>query len=97
MMQKYNEDTQEMPPSGNTAYLRHQMEILGTNNDKTNGTYETTDAQTKKNYNRGTALELPLRKLLQGFTHAKKLALNSHAVPNYKYMLWLHTCPLPHL
>ena len=37
-------------------------EVEETNNDKTNVTYETTDAQTK-NCNRGTALERSLGKL----------------------------------
>ena len=43
-----SEDTQETPQSRTTSLLRHQKEErLGTNNDKTNGTYEATDAQRK--------------------------------------------------
>ena len=34
----------------------------GTNRDKTNTTYETIDAQTKKKWNRGTALERSVEK-----------------------------------
>ena len=41
-----------------TALPSHQKkERLATNKNPTNGTYETTDAQTKKACNRGTALE----------------------------------------
>ena len=48
------EGTQEMPQSRSTALTRHQKrERWGTNKDKTNAIYETTDAQTKKNYKRG--------------------------------------------
>ena len=53
-----SEDTQEMLQSRSTALPRHQQkERWGTKNNKTNATYETTNAQTKKNCNRGTALE----------------------------------------
>ena len=51
------EDTQEMPQSQNTAFRSQQKkEIYGTNNDQ-NVIYETTDAQIKKNRNRGTEFE----------------------------------------
>ena len=33
---------------------------------KTNATYDTTDPQTKKNYNKGAALERSVEKLLRG-------------------------------
>ena len=60
-----SEDTQKTPQSRSTALPRHQMkERWETNNDKTNATYETTDAQTKKNCNRGTALEQSVEKIL---------------------------------
>ena len=52
-----NEDTQERPQSRSTIFLRYQKERRGTNKDKTNATYETTDAETKKNCNRGTTFE----------------------------------------
>ena len=47
-------------------FPRHQKkERRGTNSDKTNTTYETTDAQTN-NSNRGTALKQSVGKLLGG-------------------------------
>ena len=56
MKSKYiGEDSQNKPQSGTPAFQRHQTkDRWGTNNDKTNATYETTDAQAKKNSNRGT-------------------------------------------
>ena len=54
----------EMPQSGSWAFLRHQKERWGTNNDKTNTKHEITNAQTKKNYNRGTTLKQSVEKLL---------------------------------
>ena len=74
----------------------------GTNNDEPNSTYETTDAQTKKNCNRGTAL-VRLKEHLLGMggfklvLFARSLTLNSDAAPNYKHMFKLHTGPLPHV
>ena len=53
-----NKDTEEMPQSWSTAFPRHQeQERQGTNNNKTNATYEIADAQWKKKCNRVTALE----------------------------------------
>ena len=43
MFDPYNKDTQEM--------RNHEAQPSRTNNDKTNATYKTTDAQTKKNSN----------------------------------------------
>ena len=55
-----------MPQSRSTALLMHQMkERCGKNKDNTNATYETTDAQTKKNCNRGITLEQSVRNLGQ--------------------------------
>ena len=60
-----SEDTREMPQSQNTAFPRHQKkEGWGSNNDKTNVIYETTDSRKKKNCNRGTTLEWSAEKLL---------------------------------
>ena len=54
------EDTQEMPQLRSKALARCQMkERCGTNNDKTNATYESTDAQ-----RRTATEELLVRKLL---------------------------------
>ena len=51
-----SEDTQEMPQSRNTVLKRHQKkERWGTNKDRTNSTFETTEK--KKNCNGGAALE----------------------------------------
>ena len=64
-----SEDTREMPQLRRTAFPRHnKRERRGTNNDKTNVTYETIDAQRKKNYNRGTALERSAGKQLGGYS-----------------------------
>ena len=58
-------DSQEMWQSRSTAFSRHQKnERWGTNSSKTIATYETNDSNTKKNCNRGTALERPEEKLL---------------------------------
>ena len=47
-----------MPQLGSTILPWHQKkERLGANNDGTNATYEITNAQRKKNCNRGTAME----------------------------------------
>ena len=55
---KVSEDTLERPQSRSTVLPRYQKkERWGTNNDKRNAIYEPTDAQTKTNCNRGTALE----------------------------------------
>ena len=62
-VKKFSKDTQEMPQSGNgTALPRHQKkDRWGTNNDKTNVTYEKRikeknhQRKRKKNCNRGTS------------------------------------------
>ena len=55
-----------MPQSRSTTLRRHKKkERWRTNKDKTNTTYETTDAQTKKNCNRGTALGRSVGKLVE--------------------------------
>ena len=62
-----SEDTQKMPQSRSTALMRHQNKgRRGTNKDNTNATYETTDAQTKKNYNKGTVFVRSEGKLIGG-------------------------------
>ena len=68
------------------------------NNDKTNATYETSDAQRKKNCNRGTALEQLVGKLLGSLNHfftRANLSLNSDVASNYKYMFGPHGDFLP--
>ena len=56
-----------MPQSLSMAFPRHQMkERWGSNKDNTNATYETTDAQTKKNCNPRTVLEGSVGKLVWG-------------------------------
>ena len=51
-------DSQEMSQSQSTVLPGHQTkERWGTNKDKTNPTYETTDTVTKRNCNSGTVLE----------------------------------------
>ena len=40
-----------MPQSRSTTFSRQKKEESGTNNNKTNFKYETTDAQRKKNVN----------------------------------------------
>ena len=62
-----SQGTLELPQSRSTALPRHQKkERWGTNKEKTIATYETTDAQKKKNCNRGNALERSVVKLLGG-------------------------------
>ena len=62
------------PPT--TPRPRNQMkERRWPDNDQTNDTYETTDAQTKKNCNRGIALERPVEKLLKGLNQPSPLIL----------------------
>ena len=74
----------------------------GINNDKTNITYETTDAQTKENCNRETALELSVEKLHKPvylcFTHNS----NAATIGNHKDLSLLqnlrkiyHLYPVP--
>ena len=51
-----SQNAQEMSLSRSTAFTRHEKKVrLKTYNNKTNITHETTDAWTKKNYNRETA------------------------------------------
>ena len=52
-----SQDTQKIPQSRSTAFLRHKKR-WGTKIDKGNATYETTHPQIKKNWNGGIALEL---------------------------------------
>ena len=53
-----------MPQSLSTALPKHQKkERWGTNKHKTNATYQTTDARTKKNFNSGTVFERLVWKL----------------------------------
>ena len=73
-----------------------------TNKETINVRYEITDAQTKKNWKRGTALERSVGKLLwvgwlQLVLLTRNLALNSDAIPSYKYMFGPYRGPLPHL
>ena len=72
-------DTKEMLQFRNRALPGHQKKKRrGTNNDKASATHETTDTQTKKNYNRRTALERSVGKLLRGgkpVLHARDLTL----------------------
>ena len=50
-----NQDNQEIPHSQSNVFSRDQAKgRWETDNDKTNSTYEITDAQTKKNCNGGT-------------------------------------------
>ena len=57
-----------MPQSWRTALLRHhKTERRGTNNDKTNATYEITDARTKKICNWGATLERSEKSTGSGF------------------------------
>ena len=57
----------EMPRSQNTANPRHQKkELYEINNDKTNVTYETTNAWTMKTFNREASLVLPVEKTTEG-------------------------------
>ena len=60
----------KMYPAGELAVLR---QLLLCNNGETNDTYETTNAQTQKNCNRGTSSERSVEKPLEGlnFTPAK--------------------------
>ena len=65
---------------------QHQMKSIQSrkNKDKTNVTYETTDAQTKTNFNRRTDFEHSVGNQL-GFKpalFAQSLTLNSDAAPN---------------
>ena len=64
-----NEDTLKTQQLRNTTLPMHQKnERWGTYKDKTNVTFKTADAQTNKNYNRGTALERsiePKKKILR--------------------------------
>ena len=53
-----SEDSQEMPQLCSTAFPRYQTKRDEEQTDFTNAIYGITDAQTKKNFNRGTALEL---------------------------------------
>ena len=60
-----NDNIHEMQQSRSMAFLMQQKkEGWGINNDTTNAKYETIDAQTRKNCNRGTAFEWPEKKLL---------------------------------
>ena len=65
--------------------------------------YVTIDGRTKKkNYNRRTALERSIGKLLEKgglklVLFMQNLTLNSDADPNYKYMFGPHRRHLPHL
>ena len=57
-----------MPQSWRTALLRHhKTERRGKNNDKTNATYEITNARTKKICNWGTTLERSEKSTGSGF------------------------------
>ena len=62
-----SEDTQEMPQLRSTAFpfLRHHWRYWK-QTDKTNATYETTNARTTTNSNKGTPLERSEEKLLGG-------------------------------
>ena len=74
-------------------YLNHKAQpswdtkrSRGTNNDKRNPTYETTNTQTKKNCNRATPLERSVEKLFEGLKPillTENLYLNSDASLNY--------------
>ena len=65
----YCKATQKMPQSRSTVFPRHlKKERWGSNHDKINATYEITSAQTKKNCNRGTALEQSVGKVSGGLT-----------------------------
>ena len=58
-----SDDTQKISQSRSTALMAYQKKKRwGTNKDTTNVTYETTDAQRKKNCNRETALEWSVEK-----------------------------------
>ena len=56
-MHKISVDTQEMTHSRSTAPATRRRRDNNKQLKKRNTTYETTDAQTKKNFNRGTGLE----------------------------------------
>ena len=85
-----NDDTQEMSQSHEHRLSEAPKERRGTYDNTINTMHEITDAQTKKDFNRGTSFEGPI--LL-----ARNPALNSDAAPNYKYMIGPHRGPLPHL
>ena len=84
-----SKDTQEMPQL-EANLPRHAKKERGTNKNRTNSSYETGDAQTKKNCNRGTALERSVGKLLcvavgemlRPVLIAQNPTLNSDAAPN---------------
>ena len=77
------ENTQEMPQSRITILPRHQKkERWSTNNDKTNATYETKDAQTEKNCDRDAAFE---RSIGAKISCARTNPNPSDAAANYKY------------
>ena len=141
---KLSNYSKEIPQSRSTAFPRHQRKKRWrTNQVTTNAIYEFTNAQTKKYFNIGTALERSVEKLLGDLNVllayigtalersvekllgdlnvllayigtalersvekllgglnvllAPNLALNSYAVPNYKYIFWPHMGPLLHL
>ena len=89
---------QEMPESRNTSFSRHQKKgKLETKHNKTNSAYETTDAQTETNCNRGTAqsdkrFRCPYEKTIAYLMHLVKILIrlgNAQADLN----LAGHTCP----
>ena len=71
---------------------------MGNNDDKTNATYEITDARTQMNSNSGTALEVSVEKQTRGrarggshqFYSRKTLPLIRLTAPNYKHIFVLH-------
>ena len=81
MKKNISKDTQEMPQSRNTPFPKHKK-----------STYKTTDAQTKKHFNRGTTFE---RSVLKQFLLGARTT--SDAAPNYKHMFGTRKGPLPHM
>ena len=78
-----NEDNQEKPQSQSTAFTRHQRkERWGTNNDKTNVTYETYDTQTKTTTTEETPWNGPWNNWCVCVLFAQNLTLNFDAAPN---------------
>ena len=66
-------------------------ERIGTNNDNTDSTYETAGAQTKKNCNKGNALERSIEKLaLWRVGAVKSLPVHHHSV-GYNLLLYEET------